>query len=59
ARLSGDLAALRDAIDRALDAASPAPTDPRELGAPDLPRIADADPTQEELRLRALLRRPR
>ncbi|WP_372622309.1 hypothetical protein [Falsiroseomonas sp.] len=58
ARAAGDLGALREAIERALDAAAPPAGDPREPGATDLPRITDADPALEQTRLRALLARP-
>ncbi|HEV7263711.1 MAG TPA: hypothetical protein VGN83_02155 [Falsiroseomonas sp.] len=58
ARAAGDFGALRDAIERALDAAAPPAGDPREPHATDLPRITDADPAQEQVRLRALLARP-
>jgi hypothetical protein len=57
ARAAGDFAALRDAIERALDAAAPASADPRDGPGTDLPRIVDADPALEESRLRNLLAR--
>lgn len=57
ARVSGDLPALREAVERALDAALPAPTDPREADCVALPRITDADPSEEPARLRRLLDR--
>jgi len=55
ARRTGQFGALRDAIEAALDPAND--SDPREAGQPDLPRIADADPLLETLRLRALAAR--
>lgn len=55
ARRSGQLGALRDAIDAALGPANDA--DPREVEQPDLPRIADADPLREAMRLGALAAR--
>ena len=57
ARATGSLDALRDAVEAALEGAATPPPDPREAEAADLPRIADADPTQEERRLRALFGR--
>lgn len=57
ARAGGTLDALREAVEAALDAATPAPPEPRDGEATDLPRIADADPVQEERRLRALFAR--
>jgi hypothetical protein len=57
ARAAGDLGALRDAIERVLEAAAPPAGDPREC-ATDLPRISDADPGVEQIRLGALLARP-
>lgn len=57
ARAAGDLGALREAIERALDSATPGSDDPRDDPGAELPRIADADPRLEESRLRALLAR--
>lgn len=57
ARATGSLDALRDAVEAALDGTAAAPPDPRETDTADPPRIADADPTQEERRLRALFGR--
>jgi hypothetical protein len=59
ARSNGTLDALRDAVEAALDGATPGQSDPREGETSDLPRIADADPLQEERQLRALLSRMR
>lgn len=53
---AGELAALRDAVERALDAAEVAAADPREADMADLPAIADHDGA-EEARLRALMLR--
>jgi hypothetical protein len=57
ARAAGTLDALREAIEAALDAATPAQPDPREADAAELPRIGDADETEEVARLRALFGR--
>ena len=56
AAAAGELAALRDAVERALDAAEVAAADPREADMTALPDIADHDGT-EETRLRALMLR--
>jgi hypothetical protein len=57
ARSTGTLDALREAVEAALDGATPGQADPREADTADLPRIADADPLQEALHLRALFSR--
>jgi hypothetical protein len=59
ARAAGDLGALRDAIESALDAIAPPGGDPRDADAADLPRIADMDPAREAAALSALLGRLR
>jgi len=55
-RRTGDLGALRDAIEAALGPANE-DGDPRETNQTDLPRIADADPMLEAARLGALAAR--
>ncbi len=61
ARNSGELLALRHAVERALNApgtppSAPAP-DPRETGMGELPPICDSRPDREADRLAALMRR--
>lgn len=53
ARAAGDLDALRHAIEAVLGPAND-PGDPREEKPHELPRIADADPLLEAMRLAAL-----
>ncbi len=50
----GEYEALRDAVERALEAALGPLPDPRDLDAPDMPRIADADPVAEAHQLLGL-----
>jgi hypothetical protein len=55
---AGELPRLRAMIERALDAAEPAP--PADAGeGSELPAIADAEPQAERRRLAALMRRQR
>jgi hypothetical protein len=56
ARRAGHLGALREAIEAALGPANES-GDPRESSQADLPRIADADPVLEAVRLGALAAR--
>ena len=56
AQATGDLGALRDALEAALDAAG-SPPDLQQEGAAEMPHVADADPAAEAARLRALLAR--
>jgi hypothetical protein len=56
ARRSGNLGALREAIEAALGP-PPEADDPREADQQDLPRIADLDPVMEAVRLGALAAR--
>lgn len=52
---AGDLPALREAIERALDTVAGTPaTDPRDAVNPEVPHIADAEPAREREQLLAL-----
>ena len=58
AREAGELAALRDEVQRALDQPEPETNaDPREAGMEDPPAIVDAETQSEGERLAALMRR--
>jgi hypothetical protein len=50
----GEFDALRDAVERALDAATAPQPDPREASSPDLPPIGDADLAAEAEQLLGL-----
>ena len=53
-RAAGNLAALRDAVERALDTAAPSAAEPHQPASPELPHIAEAEPLPEEARLRRM-----